>query len=118
MVKKPYASMNVNGEEYKLKISSSAAMDAEKKRGKGLLEAAGDLRSVTTQIILLWASLQMYQHGMSMNTAADLYDAYMDTEDGCLENLINILVEVMEVSGFTKAAKPAKKSGETATQKK
>lgn len=109
MARKPYALMMVNGEEYKLKITAAASMDAEKRLGKGLLEAGGDLRSITTQVTILWAALQAYHHGMSLSAATDLFDEYMDSEDGCTENFINLMNEVMEVSGFTRTAKPDKK---------
>ena len=109
MARKPYALMVVNGEEYKLKISAAASMDAEKRLGKGLLEAGADLRSITTQVTILWAALQAYHHGVSLNTAADIWDEYMASEDGCTENFINLMNEVMEVSGFTRAAKPEQK---------
>ena len=101
-MKKPYVTMQVGETEYKLKFSAAASVEAEKKLGKGLMASLQTVDSVTTQITMLWASLQKYNHGIKMEDAENIYDAYMDSETGGFEEFLEILVEVFVVSGFIK----------------
>ena len=100
--KKPYALLTVGDTDYRLKFSASAAIDAEKKLGKSLIMAFRDIGSVTVQVILLWAALQKYNHKTSMETASKIYDDFMESDNGGLENLVEILTETLEASGFMK----------------
>lgn len=98
---RPYVTLTVNGDEYHLKFSAAATIEAEKKLGKGLLMAMQDMMSITTQVTMLWAALQKYHHGITMDAATDIYDAYV-SGNGSMTDFVNTIVEALEVSGFTK----------------
>lgn len=97
----PYVILNVGGQEYKLRISASAAIDAEKKLNTTLARAWSKIDSVEIQVTILWAALQRYHHGASFDEAVDIYDNYID-ENGNIENLIDVFMEVYRCSGFMK----------------
>ena len=101
-MRKAYAIMKIDDAEYKLKLSAAASIEAEKKLGMGLFEALSDMESVYTQVIILWAALQKFQHKITVEKAEDIYDDYMDSEDGGIENFTEIIKEAIEASGFFK----------------
>lgn len=95
----PYATWKVGAEEYKLKFSAVAVVEAENKLGKGLFRSMEEIDKVSVQVTLLWAALQKFNHGTSRNTVYDLYDEYMDNS-GDLEKLLDVIMETLEISGF------------------
>lgn len=97
----PYAIWKVGEEEYKLKFSSAAVVEAESKLGKGMLRSMEDIDKVSVQVIFLWAALQKFNHGIDLSNVYDMYDEYMDC-GGSLEQLLDIIMNTLEVSGFIK----------------
>ena len=97
----PFALLEVNNETYKLKISASSAIEAEKKLGCSLTRAWAKLDSVNVQITILWAALQRYHHGISFEQTMELYDQFVDEGKG-QDELVDLFMEVYKCSGFMK----------------
>ncbi len=101
--------LTVGGETYKLKISVSAAIEAEKKLGFSLIRAWTKLDSLNVLTAVIWAALQRYHHGATFEQAMSLLDDFID-EGRNLEELIDVIKEVYIVSGFMKREAPAEKT--------
>lgn len=101
----PFAIMTANGYDYKLRISASAAVEAEKKLGMSIARVWGKIDSVEVQVTLLWAALQRYNHGIDMNAAYSIYDDYMD-DGNTTEDFLETMMEVYRCSGFMKRELP------------
>lgn len=99
MNKLPYAVWKVGEEEYKLKFSSAAVVDAENKLGKSLLRSLEEIDKVSVQTILIWAAMQRFQHGVTISAVYKIYDDYMD-DGGSLDQLLDVLMKALELSGF------------------
>jgi len=95
--------------EYRLKITTAAAEDAEKRLGCSLMDALGQIDRAASFVTILWAGLQKYHHGMTIQRVYDLVDSII--EQGCvvdgkafegagLEVRALIAMEVFKVSGF------------------
>ena len=102
--KPPYASITIGGEDYKLKISASAAVDAETKLKKSgvansLIGAVEKIESITTQTIILHAAMQKYNANIDYKKATELYEQYLD-EGGSVLDFAQKIQEIYEVSGF------------------
>ena len=107
-----FAVINVGNESYKLKISASADIEAEKRLGFSLTKAWMKLDSVNVQVTILWAALQRYNHGISFEQAMEIYDDFMDEGHG-QDELVDIFMEVYKCSGFMKREDPeAQKEGQ------
>lgn len=56
------------------------------------------LPPITTLVTVLHASLQQYNHGISLNDAYDIFDAYL--ENHSVDEFIYIVLDIYRVSGL------------------
>lgn len=103
-----YTTLQIGNKEYKLRLPAKAAVDVERKLGKSILSIFGDgkmsdLPTTETLVTVLHGCLQTYEHGITLDQAYEIYDAYIEN-GGSYAGMIKELVEVMRVSGFFKAA--------------
>lgn len=99
-----FTELIINGESYKLRLTTKTSVGLEKALGynaismfmdidKGLMPKLNDI------LIVLHAMLQTYNHGITMEKVYDLFDAYV--EDGHnMYDLIPLFVEVFQASGY------------------
>lgn len=106
-----YKTLTIGGNDYKLRLTASSCMDLEKKfDGKNPIIVLGSgLLSVTDTVNILHASLQKFHHNINHKAAVDLYDLYIE-DGGTYFELLDILSEVFEVSGFFSKAPTAEPS--------
>lgn len=99
----------VGSEEYRLKATTAAIEEAEKRLGFSLLTALENIDRVACFAAILWAGLQKFHHGMTMQRAYSLIDDII--EKGCsfngkeypgtgIEVRAELALEVLKVSGF------------------
>ena len=100
-----YYTFSVGAKEYKARLSARAVVDLEKKLGTNplniFMEIAqkGQLPSVEVLITMLHASLQQFNHGISMDDTYEIYDEMVD--DGkTIMDVVAILLEIFKVSGL------------------
>lgn len=100
-----YTTFKVKDTEYKLRLTTRAMIDVEKKLGENPLNIfmrIGDSDSmpeISSLMCVLWGAMQPYNHGMSMDAVYDLFDEFID-EGHTLLDLVPVLAEVFKVSGF------------------
>lgn len=105
-----YTTFKVKDTEYKLRLTTRAMIDVEKRLGENPLNifmkmgkdangAASELPQISTLITILWGALQPYNHGMNEAAVCDLYDEFVDDGHN-LFDLVPIILEVFKVSGF------------------
>lgn len=97
-----YLDFEAGGKAYKLRLNTRNIVALEKKLGGNPLSIFGDgskLPTIQELVSVLWASLQQYQHGISMDDAFDIFDAYLD--DGhIMTDFFNVVIDVYKVSGI------------------
>jgi hypothetical protein len=54
--------------------------------------------TITEMVAVLHASLQQYNHGITMNDAFDIFDAYI--EDHSTMDFIKVIMEIYQASGL------------------
>lgn len=100
-----YLDFEAGGKAYKLRLNTRNIVALEKQLGGNPLSIFGDgtkLPTVSELVAVLWASLQQYQHNISLNDAYDIFDAYL--EDGhIMTDFFAVVVEVYKVSGIIDA---------------
>lgn len=100
-----YYTFTVGGKDYKGRLSAKSCVDLEKKLGTNPLNVfmdiaqKGQIPNVEVIVTMLHASLQQFNHGMSLDDTYELYDAFID-EGKTLMDLIPILLEIFKVSGL------------------
>ncbi len=102
-----YTTITIGGNEYKARLTAKACVDLEKKLGTNPLNVFMDIATkdvpvlpkLETIITILHVSLQAFQHGITIDKTYELYDKFID-EGHALTDLIPIIIEIFQVSGF------------------
>ncbi len=99
-----YTELKVGDQEYKLRLSASETINVEKKIGGNVLDIFMKKEQIPTMaelLVTLHGSLQKFQHGITLADTYNIYDDYVDN-GGAFEDLIEVIMDVLEVSGFFK----------------
>ena len=103
-----YTIITIKDRDYKARLNAKACVDLEKKLGTNPLNVfvkmMGDgdtinLPSLGDLLAILHASLQAYEHGISMDKTYELYDDFL-AEGHNMMDLIPIIAEIYKVSGL------------------
>ena len=99
-----YYDFEAGNKAYKLRLNTRNTVALEKQLGCNPLGIFGDgsaLPTISQMVNVLYASLQQFNHGISLNDAYDIFDAYL--EDGnSATDFITVILEIYKVSGIIK----------------
>lgn len=99
-----YYDFTAGGKDYKLRLNTRGVVALEKQLGcnpLGIFGTGDTIPTVTTMVTILHASLQQYNHGIDMNEAYNIFDAWLD--DGhAVTDFIAVIIELYKVSGLIK----------------
>jgi len=99
-----YYDFEAGNKTYKLRLNTRNTVALEKQLGCNPLGIFGDgsaLPTISQMVNVLYASLQQFNHGISLNDAYDIFDAYL--EDGnSATDFITVILEIYKVSGIIK----------------
>ena len=112
---RPFAVLTAGGRDYRLKITTNSAIEAEKKLGTSLARAWLRLDEVQVQTVILHAALQGFEPGMTFEAAAAVRDSFI-AEGGDMDTLADIFKEVYICSGFMKREAPKEQEAPGAPQ--
>ena len=96
-----YVEFAAGNKEYKLRLNTRNIVSLEKTLGCNPLSIFGngeEIPTITTMVAILHASLQQYQHGITMNDAYDIFDAYLGEHQ--MTEFLPVIVEVYRTSGL------------------
>ncbi len=99
-----YYDFIAGGKEYKLRLNTRATVLLEKQLECNPISifGAGDkLPTVTTMVTILHASLQQYHHGIDMNEAYNIFDAWI-ADNHAITDFVAVIIELYKVSGIIK----------------
>ena len=98
-----YVNFEANNKAYKLRLNTRNVVALEKTLGANplsIFDVKGEqMPSVTAMVAVLHAALQQYHHGVSVNDAYEIFDAYID--DGhSVDEFIYIILDIYKESGL------------------
>lgn len=97
-----YFDFEAGNKAYKLRLNVRNTVMLEKALGCNPLAIFGNgdtLPTITAMVNVLFASLQQYHHGITLNDAYDIFDAYL--EDGhTATDFVPVILEIYKVSGI------------------
>lgn len=100
-IKKPFETWTVKGVDYKLKLSTEAIIELEKKLNYNLLRVLDEgLPSLQIMAMLIHSALKKYNHGITLNDVNDILDDYFEEGGSQLDLLQNVIIPIFNVSGF------------------
>lgn len=114
----PYATWKVSEDkELKLRLTSLQATKVEEKIGANLLKvfmpAEGEafaLPPLKVMLLLTHGALQKFEHGLSFEDVSDLYDDYVDNGGDQSAFMADVILPMLQVSGFMPREKTSKKT--------
>lgn len=102
-----FTELIINGEIYKLRLTTKASVSLERALGYNPITMLMDIEKgkmpkLNDVLIMLQAMLTTYHHNMNMERVFDLFDEYV-AEGGSMFDLIPVFVKVFEQSGYISA---------------
>lgn len=97
-----YVDFTAGNKDYKLRLNTRNVIGLEKQLGCNPLAIFGNgetIPTVTVMVAILHASLQQYNHGISMNDAFDIFDAWLDDGHSTVD-FVTIILEIYKASGI------------------
>lgn len=104
-----YKELVVNGETYKLRLDMQNYIALEKKLGTNPINAFmnmnnGQIPSLEVMTLIIFYSMQKYNHGTKLTDVYNLIDSAMEDEENPmdLEGIMKLCMDVIQESGFIK----------------
>lgn len=97
-----YVDFTAGNKEYKLRLSTREIVVLEKQLGRNPLTIFGNgdtIPTITTMVQILHASLQQLNHGITLNDAYDIFDAYL-ADGHTMTEFIPVIIEIYKMSGL------------------
>lgn len=99
-----YYDFKAGNNEYKLRLNTRNIVSLEKSIECNPLMIFGNgdkVPTISVMVAVLHASLQQYQHGMTLEKAFDIFDEYL-ADGNAITDFIPIILEIYKVSGLIK----------------
>lgn len=96
-----YTELTIKDRTYKLRLATRNIVALEKAIGCNPLSIFADgaeIPSVTTMVQILFHSLQKYEHGIGLEDAFGIFDAYLDEHS--MTDFISVILDIYKVSGI------------------
>lgn len=98
-----YIDFEAGNKSYKLRLNTRNIVALEKTLGRNpmaiFFEGSDErIPTITEMVAILHASLQQYNHGITMNDCFDIFDEYI-AEHSTME-FIKVIMEVYQASGL------------------
>lgn len=107
-----YVEFHAGDKDYRLKLSVRNTVSLEKQLGCNpvAIFGSGDtIPTITTMVRILHASLQSYEHGITLEDAYDIFDKWL--EDGhVMTDFIAVIIDIYKASGILKDTEEASKN--------
>ena len=97
-----YIDFTAGNKEYKLRLNTRNTVLLEKQLECNPLSIFGTgdtIPTVTIMVAILHASLQQYNHGITLNDAYDIFDAWL-ADGHATTDFIPVILEIYKASGI------------------
>lgn len=101
-----YVDFNAGARTYKLRLTTRAIVSLEKQLGHNPVGVFGNgetIPQITEMVQILHASLQAYEHNISMDDAFDIFDKWI-ADGNTATDFIKIILDIFKVSGIIRGA--------------
>ena len=96
-----YVDFTAGNKDYKLRLNTRNIVALERQLGCSPLAIFGNgdtIPTITTMVVVLYNSLQQLNHGITMDDAYDIFDAWL-ADGHVMTDFISIIIEIYRVSG-------------------
>ena len=109
-----YVDFNAGTKNYRLRMNTRATISLEKQLGCNPIGIFGNgdrIPTITEMAAILHASLQQYEHGISLADAYDIFDNWL-ADGHVMTDFIPVILEIYRASGIMKDEKKAPEEDE------
>lgn len=99
-MKKKFAIWTVGGEEYKLKLPTSAIITLEEQYGCNLLKLAQTAPKLKDMMKITYHAMRPYKPKLKETEVYELFDQYVDEGGSQTDFTTDVFFEIYKVSGF------------------
>ena len=102
-----YYEFEVGNKTYQLRLNTRNIVALEKQLGCnpiGIFGKGDTIPSITQMVLVLHASLQQLNHGISIDDAYDIFDKWIE-EGHTATDFIQVIVDIYKFSGIIKTEK-------------
>jgi len=97
-----YIDFEVGNKSYRLRLNTRSIVLLEKQLGCNPLSIFGNgdtVPTITVMVAVLHASLQQYNHGITLNDAYDIFDEYL-AEGHSSVDFLPVILDIYRASGI------------------
>lgn len=99
-----YITIELAGKEYKARLDTRACVDLERRLKTNPLNVIvgvvdGGIPKLDDLLIIIHASLQKLEHGISIDKLYDIYDEHV-SQGGSIDDLVESVVKIFEHCGL------------------
>lgn len=100
--RRPYIVWEVDGKEYKLKLTTGVICKLEDKYRRNLLQVltADDIPPLSIMLTVIQAGMQKFHHGVENKDVQKVYDQYLNAGGSQMKLLSDVIMPLLAVSGF------------------
>lgn len=102
--RKPFATWDVGGRTYRLKLRTSAIVELEARYKTNLMNimgaGEGGMPALSVMLDVAHAAMKEWQHGISKTEVQNLFQQYVDEGGSQLSFYTSVYMEIFTVSGF------------------
>ena len=109
-----YFDFEAGNNAYKLRLNTRNIVSLEKKLGCNPVMVFGNgdrVPTVTQMVEILNAALQPYHHGVTLDKAYDIFDAYL-ADGHVMTDFIPVIIDIYRASGIMKSDNADTEDGE------
>lgn len=108
-----YYDFKAGNREYKLRLNTRNIVSLEKQLGCNPLMIFGadgeSIPTVSAMVVILHASLQTYEHGITVDKAYEIFDDYLEDGNSTID-FVNVIMEIYKASGIIKIETDSEKN--------
>ena len=97
-----YIDFEVGNKSYRLRLNTRSIVLLEKQLGCNPLSIFGNgdtVPTITVMVAVLHASLQQYNHGITLNDAYDIFDEYLNEGHSSVD-FLPVILDIYRASGI------------------
>lgn len=101
--RKAFATWEVGGETYRLKLNTATICQLEEKFKTNLMNLLGsdnDIPALSNMLYVTHAAMKNYHHGIKLEDVKTMYDTYLSEGGSLISFFMDVFMPIYQVSGF------------------
>lgn len=100
-----YIDFSAGNETYKLRLNTRNIVALEKQLGcnpLGIFGKGDTIPTITTMVQILHASMQQFNHGITIDKAYDIFDTWL-ADGHAMTDFIAVIMDIYKISGVVRS---------------